>query len=231
MVLAGPVVGNKPNTLLILHLKNADSTYYGYALNNADVLFDDTIPDAVDTFYLDLKEPTPFVYIISNDTSKRFSGYLDIGKNEIMLDLQHPRHPVFVNSPINEEFLFWRNKSDSVLAITYTPEALRFENPSAQRDSIRSLLRLRMRELDRIEYQTRFNNIPSFLTLGFIHFYLQRLHAEKEKATFTKTELLTLFKKLPGGFKKYPTYAECLLLFDLDIAITPELAPPLYAPQ
>lgn len=227
--------GKGPGTIIILHLENADSTYFALATSELGFLFEDARPDPVDTFYVDLAEPTQFLFIISNDTSKRFTGYLDIGRNEIRLDLQDPRHPEFLNSPINEDFFYWKNKRDSIWDLTFTPEArelIRIHGqPSAEYDSIYSLLYARDKALTRQQYEACLKQPGNFLTLMFIRTELETLLKEPERATCSQTELKTLFGQLDKRFKKYPVYTECLRLFDLDIRKPPTLAPPLFRPQ
>jgi hypothetical protein len=180
------IYAQKENATLILHLKNADPSYYAYAACKYGDLFFDSVANDVDTFSFYIPEPVLILFLVKNDTSKRFAYYLDIGKNEVYVDMADVRHPVFINSPINDELVQMRHTEDSIERTVFTPETiqtLKNAGPfSAFSDSVQKLIDKKIDELDRQKYLEAFHNTNSFLTLSFISFQLEILHYRKENA-------------------------------------------------
>jgi len=208
------VNAQKTNIKVVFHLKNADSSYYSYFMDEDKELYIDTVANEIDSFTVYFPEPKGITMVIENDTSKMLNFYAYSERLEMYIDATHIHQSKFINSPLNDEYIDSRRRADSIKNMVYTKEIrelLKKTNFSSTiKDSIRNIYNLHYNELNKQLYLENLSKPKSFHTLEYLNFWVQDLLLKKEKSLFTKKELNSLFKKLDKRIMKdYPTYKAC----------------------
>ncbi len=224
------------NCTVILHIKNADSSYYAYIFNEDKTFYFDSTFETIDSFSVKLKEPSLVTYIVKNDTTGYMTFYIQPGRMEMYIDASYPRgNTIFVNSPLNEELMQHRKQDDSVLTLVYTKEMIeKVKNTSIInpiRDSLNTEYKNQRDKLERYYYQQGFSHTKSFLTLIRLNFWLTNYLRLGNKSLFTKEELEILFKKIDKCMRNYPTYIECKKMLKQKPNSTPDINTPLFHPK
>lgn len=214
---------------VVFHLNNADSSYFAYFINDNKIIFADTQAVSKDSFSLSLLEPTSIFMIIENDTSRMLNFFVYPGRLELFIDASNPRASVFVNSALNQEYIDYKRRRDSISNMVYTSKILSiFNNLSFyDKDSINKIYNNHIIHLNQEIYKEGFKKTSSFLILQYIESWLESTIRDGRAAMFSKKQLKTLFDKLDKNMCTYPTYQRCKTLFSLKSKKLPKINSPL----
>ncbi|MFN8261503.1 MAG: hypothetical protein U0X41_11265 [Chitinophagales bacterium] len=217
------------NCNVVFHLKNVDSSYYAYFIDENKILYLDSVAGEIDSFSVNLLEPQTILLIIANDTSRMLNFFVYSGRLEIWIDAIHIKESRFINSVLNEELFDLRRKDDSISTLVYTTQInnlFKTLSPLA-RDSIEKIYQKHLENLYKTIYKNGFKKTSSFITLQYIEFWLESILQKGSAAIFTKRQLKRLFNKLDKTMKTYPTYKKCEALFKQEVSKRPSVNEPL----